>query len=297
MMASEFPRGSNAPVSREVVDSVCGRDESSRCETGEQYDPSWFARLAALEDGSFWFRGRSDLIEWVFRRYLPDIKSFMEVGCGTGYVLGRLCRRFPQIAFSGSELFAEGLRFARTRVPESVRLYRTDMADMRFEEAFEAIGAFDVIEHIRDHGAALRNMRRALKPGGWIVLTVPQHEWLWSSADVEARHVRRYTRRALTSILQTEGFEIERMTSFVSLLFPALTLSRLRNRNNRGARVETQLRLPRGLNEIAYATLRAERALIRAGLNLPLGGSLLAIARKSAGDERQVAATMSPPSP
>ena len=87
------------------------------------------------------------------------------------------------------------------------------------------------------------------------------------------------------------------MTSFVSLLFPALTLSRLRNRNNSGARVETQLRLPRGLNEIAYATLRAERALIRAGLNLPLGGSLLAIARKSAGDERQVAATMSPPSP
>lgn len=275
----------NAPGGREDSAPVAGRRESDPGGSGAPYDPSWFARLAELENRSFWFRARSDLIEWALRRYFPGIKSFMEVGCGTGYVLGRLCRKFPDVAFSGSELFAEGLQFARTRVPESVRLYETDLADMRFGEAFDAVGAFDVIEHIQDDRAAVRSLRRALKPGGWLMLTVPQHEWLWSSADVDARHARRYTRRTLTSLLRAEGFQIRRMTSFVSLLLPAMLLSRLRNRNGKGAGVEAELRLPGALNEFAYAMSWTERVLIRLGLDLPMGGSLLAVARKGAIDE------------
>lgn len=289
-MTSEFRPGSSAALSRPggaVVPDRCPAPEGSS-EVGEPYDPLWFARLAELEDRSFWFRGRSDLIEWVLCRYLPGITSFMEVGCGTGYVLGRLCRKFPDIEFSGSEPFAEGLQFARTRVPESLRLYQTDLANMPFEQAFDAVGAFDVIEHIRDDRAAVRTMRRALKPGGRLVLTVPQHEWLWSRADVDARHVRRYTRRILESLLRTEGFVIERITSFVALLLPVLMLSRLCHRGSKRTCVEAELSLPRALNEFAYTILRGERALIRAGFNFPMGGSLLAVARKATEDERSL---------
>ncbi|MGH8173153.1 MAG: class I SAM-dependent DNA methyltransferase [Rhodanobacteraceae bacterium] len=249
--------------------------------THESFDPGHFARLFELESGSFWFRGRSDLIEWALQRYFANARDFLEIGCGTGYVLNRLRERFPELALSGSELFEEGLVFARQRLGSAATLRQLDATKLPYREAFDAIGAFDVIEHIERDDAVLASVHDALRPGGGLLITVPQHAWLWSDTDVAAHHVRRYARAELKQKLVAAGFEVLRTTSFVTLLLPAMWLAR-RRRGDGMQEVEAELALPAPLNAIGYATLRAEAMLIRSGINLPAGGSLLAIARKPA---------------
>ena len=243
------------------------------------YDPAHFARLFRLEEKSFWFRGRSDLIEWALTRYFPRTRTLLEVGCGTGYVLNRLHGAFPDIALSGTELYAEGLAFARQRLGNVVSLFQADATALKERDAYDVIGAFDVIEHIEDDRCVLSNFYAALRSGGGLLLTVPQHAWLWSETDVAACHVRRYARRELRKKLDAAGFEVLRMTSFVMLLLPAMLLARHRRRDGM-AEVEAELDLPEAMNAIGYAALRLEALLIRHGVDLPVGGSLLAIARR-----------------
>jgi len=243
------------------------------------FDPAHFARLYDLEAGSFWFRGRSDLIEWALGRYFPAAHDFLEIGCGTGYVLRRLHLAFPDLALSGSELFEEGLSFARERLGTAATLRQLDATELRAEQEFDAIGAFDVLEHIDDDRAVLSGVRRALRPGGGLLITVPQHPRLWSATDAAAHHVRRYTRRELRGKLEAAGFEVLRTTSFVSLLLPAMWLAR-RRRGDGMREVEAELALPAPANAIGYATLRLEAFLIRLGIDLPAGGSMLAVARR-----------------
>lgn len=243
------------------------------------FDPAHFSRLFALEAGSFWFRGRSDLIEWALRRYFPGTRDFLEIGCGTGYVLDRLHRSFPDLSLTGTELFAEGLSYARERLGDSANLSTLDATQLRFREEFDAVGAFDVLEHIQDDDAVLANILAALRPGGGLLLTVPQHEWLWSETDVAAHHVRRYTQGGLRQRLLVAGFEILRVTSFMTLLLPAMWLARRRRRDGM-QEVEAELALPAPVNAIGRAALGFDSAMIRAGINLPVGGSLLAIARR-----------------
>jgi len=243
------------------------------------FDPAHFSRLFALEAGSFWFRGRSDLIEWALRRYFPDTRDFLEIGCGTGYVLDRLHRSFPNISLTGTELFAEGLACARERLGDTANLSQLDATQLTFREQFDAIGAFDVLEHIEDDAAVLANVRTALRPGGGLLITVPQHEWMWSGTDVAAHHVRRYARPVLRERLLGAGFEVLRITSFMTLLLPAMWLARRRHRDGM-QEVEAELALPAPFNALGRAALGVDSALIRAGINLPAGGSLLAVARR-----------------
>jgi hypothetical protein len=111
---------------------------------------------------------------------------------------------------------------------------------------------------------------------------VPQHPFLWSEYDVHARHVRRYREDDLRAKLVGAGFEIVRMTSFVTLLLPFMIVSRLTQRKSRvGYDPLAELRLAPWLNWALEKTLDFERVLIRAGIRFPAGGSLLVVARKS----------------
>jgi SAM-dependent methyltransferase len=242
----------------------------------------YFGALAELEAGSFWFRARSALIIWAMQRYLPETRSFLEIGCGTGFVLGGVREAFPAAELSGSEIFTTGLRFAAERVP-SARFYQMDARSIPFRDEFDAIGAFDVIEHIDADETVIAEVAKALRPGGWFVLTVPQHPALWSRQDDHAEHVRRYTAAELRRKVEAAGFDVLRMTSFVSLLLPVMFASR---RLMRGERTASEfdaidaVRLPRAVNAILEAVMSIERALIRGGLSFPVGGSLLLVARR-----------------
>lgn len=252
---------------------------------GASYDPALFARLAALEPGNYWFEARNRLIAWALARYFPGARSFLEIGCGTGFVLAGLRRARPDLALAGAEVFSEGLAHAAARVPGAA-LLQMDARRIPFEAEFDVIGAFDVLEHIEEDEAVLVEMHRALRPGGGLLLSVPQHPWLWSPADAHARHRRRYTRRELAAKLARAGFALRRATSFVALLLPALALSRIAGRRRRRADPLPELDVGRALNLALTGALALERGLIRAGLSFPAGGSLLVVARRNGGERR-----------
>lgn len=247
---------------------------------GIGYDAAFFPQLAALEDRNFWFRSRTRLIVWALRRYFPAARSFLEIGCGTGAVLAGVAAACPSLAVYASEPYSEGLRFAQARVARAAFL-QLDARAIPFRERFDVIGAFDVIEHIADDERVLAQMRDAVKPGGGVLLTVPQHAFLWSPQDIAAGHVRRYSAAEMRGKLAHAGFEVLRMTSFVSLLLPAMLLSRRRKRAD-AARLDPldELRIGRALNFVLERVLDVERLLIRAQVSFPAGGSLLVAARR-----------------
>ncbi|MDB4793609.1 class I SAM-dependent methyltransferase [Methylacidiphilales bacterium] len=249
---------------------------------GGGFKPHYFSELARLEDSNFWFRARNQLILWALKKYCPDFRSLLEVGCGTGYVLSGIAKTFPDSMLYGSEIFTAGLEIAAARLP-SVALMQMDARSIPFVDEFDVIGIFDVLEHIQEDERVLAQLHAALKPKGFMLLTVPQHTWLWSQMDEYGCHVRRYEAADLHRKIESAGFRIVRTTSFVSILLPAMVASRLlqKKRMSESAEASTELNLSPWLNNLFYNALAVERGAIRMGMGFPLGGSRLVIAQKS----------------
>jgi SAM-dependent methyltransferase len=240
------------------------------------FDPVDFARLVEVEPGSFWFRARNDLIVELRAKHLPDVLTLLEIGCGTGYVLQAL--HGSGLEVTGTELHPAGLAHARERLG-SADLLQADGRRLPFDAHFDAVAAFDVLEHIEEDVTVLRELRRSVRPGGGLMITVPQHPRLWSVADAEARHVRRYSRAELRRKVVATGFAPMLITSFVSLLLPAMALSRMRLRRVPASSGWSELGLPGVLDRALERVLALERALIMRGVSLPVGGSLVLVAR------------------
>jgi SAM-dependent methyltransferase len=255
------------------------RFEAVGAGTGDAFPEASFDRLPEQEEKSFWFHGRNELIAWALHSYFPGAKTFLEVGCGTGVVLAALHTRRPDLALAGGEPFAAGVAVAQSRVPD-VQLYQLDGRRLPFEEEFDVVGAFDVLEHVDDDELVLAQMHQATKPGGGIIVSVPQHPWLWSAVDEFSRHRRRYRAEELVRRVESAGFRLVRRTSFVSVLLPVVALSRWRNRGKTTYDPATEYRLPRLAERAFGAALTAERRLIEAGLSFRAGSSLLVVAER-----------------
>lgn len=247
--------------------------------TSDPYDVALYEALAEAEPHSFWFRARNRLVVSTVARHFPGARSLLEIGCGTGFVLEALHTAFPSMRLVGSELYEEGLAVARRRLPE-VELVRLDARELPYRDEFDVAGAFDVLEHLEEDERVLGELRGAVRPGGGVVLLVPQHPRLWSAMDDVAHHVRRYTRRELVGKVRAAGFEVERATSFVSALLPAMAASRsVRRLLRRPYDPVAELR-PGPLNGLFERILDGERRLIELGVSLPAGGSLLVVGRR-----------------
>jgi SAM-dependent methyltransferase len=276
-LATNCPACGVGPV---AVDGFSAYAPESAHEGGG-FKASYFSELARLEETNFWFRARNRLIVWALQSYCPNARSILEVGCGTGYVLSGIAGAFPHASLSGSEIFTAGLGFATDRLP-SVNFMQMDARDIPFYEEFDVVGAFDVLEHIEEDELVLSQMHDALKPGGHMILTVPQHAWLWSAVDEYACHVRRYEATDLHRKVEKAGFEVVRTTSFVTALLLPMMLSRLFQQKGKSKSFDAtaELKIAPWMNGLFFQLLRSELALIRKGVNLPLGGSRLVMARK-----------------
>jgi len=244
------------------------------------YDPDFFSQMAEIEKGNFWFEARNRLISWALQRYFKGCRSFFEIGCGTGFVLSGLTRDCPRVALSAGDVFEEALDFAKRRNPTAT-LYQVDALELPFDDEFDVMGAFDVLEHVHADGDVIRQMYKAAKQGGGLLLTVPQHPGLWSSVDDISRHHRRYGRRELMDKVRRAGFHILFVTSFVSFLFPFLWVSRrMRSGSVDQGESMAEYALANPLNRLLLHISCAEQAFIRQGRSLPFGGSLLLVAKK-----------------
>jgi len=239
-----------------------------------------FAVLAPIEDRHFWFRARNELILWALRTYTPRPGSLLEIGCGTGFVLAGIAKAFPGARLVGTEIFVEGLAVAAGRIP-GAELMQMDARALPFVDEFDVVAALDVIEHVEEDEAVLRQMHRAVKPGGIGLISVPQHMWLWSPVDEEACHKRRYVVGELERKSARAGFRVVRSTSFVTLLLPLLLLTRLLDRRRGRSGGPESLRVHPVVNRVLETVLGLERAGIRAGLSLPVGGSRLVVLQKA----------------
>tara|TARA_B110000858_G_scaffold181619_1_gene220235 strand:+ start:5184 stop:5939 length:756 start_codon:yes stop_codon:yes gene_type:complete len=242
------------------------------------FPPDAFDRLVTQEDSSWWFRSRNKIILWAITKYTPNLETFLEIGCGTGFVLQGIHQAFPSVALHGDEYFEEGLKYAKIRVPEA-SFRHLDATKMEDRNCYDAIGAFDVIEHIKDDSTTLKNCFHALKKGGHLFLTVPQHMWLWSQVDEDACHVRRYTQSELRCKVEQSGFHVLASSSFISFLVPLMLLSR-KSLSKETSLSRSKLEISSWLNFLFEAVMQVEIFFIKLGVRFPFGGSLILVAKK-----------------
>ena len=245
----------------------------------ESFDPALFPKLAALEATHFWFVARNKLIVGLVNRFVPSASTFLEIGCGNGAVLAAVSGARQWQRLVGSDLHPSALMNARRRAPNA-EFIQLDATRILAENVFDLIGAFDVLEHIVDDEAVLRGLRRAVVPGGGVVIAVPQHPWLWGEEDEMAHHVRRYRRGELETKLERCGFDVLFSASFVSLLLPLMAANRMFHRpHGKDAELGPGLEIGPTANRILSSVLLAEVSLTLAGLRWPLGGSRVVVAR------------------
>ena len=259
--------------------------------TKSSYDPAYFRMAAEIEDRHFWYCSRGQVIARVAAQVAAGLVPrcrILEVGCGTGSVLRLLEQACPHAIVVGVDFFGEGLRIARQRT--TCPLVQADIAALPFAIQFHLIGLFDVLEHLSDDLQELRNLHSRLAPGGALLLTVPAHPWLWSYFDVASRHCRRYEPAELEKKLKATGYRVEYVTQFMVSLLPMLWLARRLvgwlepNRANDAARAQElaarEFRVIPVINELMGWLLGLELGWIAGRRRLPIGTSLLAIARK-----------------
>ncbi len=242
------------------------------------FPSSYFEKLAAAESGYWWFRARNRVLLWVLEAKIRPFSSLLEVGCGTGYVLEGISKIYPTATLFGAEYFEEGLFFARQRIPTAT-FQQLDATAMEDKNRYDVIGAFDVIEHIEHDEKVLCNLGRALKNGGTLMITVPQHRWLWSAVDEHACHLRRYTRAELVEKVARTGLKVDYVSSFVSLLVPVMWLARL-NASKDGYEPMSEFSISPLVNKTLEFIMMVELFLLKIGMRFPVGGSLLLIAKK-----------------
>lgn len=233
-----------------------------------------------FEDGHWWYRGRRRVLAAVLDGLaLPADARILDAGCGSGRNMVDLARRG---SVSGVELASPSLRAALARQVGEVRPGSLEELLPFQDGGFDLAVALDVLEHVGDDAFALRELARVVRPGGLLVMTVPQYAWLWGEHDVLSHHHRRYTRPMLVARCADAGWAAERLTAFNAVLLAPIAVARFGQRLRRRAAPSSDLgRTPRGVvNEALERVLAAEAAWIRRGRDLPAGVSLLAVLRR-----------------
>lgn len=249
------------------------------------YPDSGFDLTDKNAQSSFWVSSRNRLFKnFVLNNMSSSGKtSFLEIGCGTGDFIQQIAQN-ENLEITGSEIYLKGLLYAKKNLP-NVDFIQFDVTQGVVGEKFDIIVAFDVLEHIENDMAALLNINKMLSNQGCLIITVPQHMFLWSQLDEIVKHKRRYSRSELVTKLQKNGFNISYVTSFLFTLFPLMLISRMLDKGqdktqSEEVALEKRVTFPKALNWVFDLFMRIDEVLIRCGISLPFGGTLVVVARK-----------------
>jgi len=234
--------------------------------------PDAYAKQRKLSDTHWWWRGRREILSSLLDRMaLPDAADLLEIGCGDGSNLPILAHYGTVYA---SDLDVEMVGAATSRNVATVAVGSLPN-NIPFEDrTFDVIVLLDVLEHLDDEVASLKAISRRLKKDGYLLITAPAYQWLWSGLDDIAEHKRRYTISRLQKICRDAGFHVQATSYFNTLLFPLAAIVRLM-----GFKSDRELKLPAPVINTALSSIFSfERHLITT-LALPFGLSALAICR------------------
>jgi SAM-dependent methyltransferase len=241
-------------------------------------DTKYELQTHRMEDDHWWYRGRRRVLSRVIDELeLPPAPRILDAGCGSGRNMVELSQRGEVV---GVELSPASVQVARERHVGEV--LEGSVEDLPFPDAsFDFAVCLDVIEHLDDDRRTLRELRRVLRPGAVLLVTVPAYPALWSSHDEINHHRRRYTRDALLRAAGDSGWYALRTTHFNSLLLPAAMAYRWFERVARrpGPPHSDLDRTPTWLNRILQQPLNVESRLISRGVRIPVGLSLLGVFR------------------
>jgi len=236
---------------------------------------------ARAEDRHFWFIGLRRHARQMLDAALRGGTVHVIVDCGTG--TGRNLDWLQQYGLAvGIERSAVGLRLGRAR---RGRLVQATVTALPVATASaDLVTSFDVLYCLDDasEAQAVGEMFRVLKPGGIALINVAALDILRGAHSTLTHEVRRYTRTRLGARLEQAGFRLERLTYTNMATFPITLASRLADRLTgraaKGSAAEFTVP-PAPINAILDAALAVEAGLARF-VNLPVGSSIMAIARK-----------------
>lgn len=244
-----------------------------------------------VEDSHWWFVGRRAILESFLEKIVESRKSrvkseneeskiqnpkskILDVGCGTGANLEML-KQFGEA--EGVDVSDDALEFCHRK---GLKVHKGLAEELPFEdESFEVVTALDVVEHLDDDVAGLREMYRVLKKGGKTLIFVPAFMWLWGVQDDVSNHRIRYTKKQVVERLEKAGFEIERATyaniTFFAPILAGRTLMKLT-----GVKPESENNINvSALNGVLSKIFSAEKFWLHK-FNFPFGVSIVVVAKK-----------------
>jgi SAM-dependent methyltransferase len=239
-----------------------------------------YSIMYEVEGKHWWFAGRRHIIAGFVARVCSEIgKSrplILDVGCGTGANL-QMLSQFG--VAEGVDVSVAALDFCRARGLTQVKQGAAE--SLPYEDAaFDLVTGLDVVEHLDDDIAGLREMRRVLRPGGRAVLFVPAFMFLWGVQDDISHHRRRYTLPELKRKLQEAGLTVERATYANMTFFAPILLGRLLMRLI-GWRPSSENNITiSALNGVLGRILSAESLWLRRR-NFPFGVSIVCVAKRT----------------
>lgn len=233
-----------------------------------------YAKMAVLEERHWWFAARRKILDKLISTlHLPPDAQILEAGCGSGGNLSMLSRHGRVF---GMETNPQALEFASAKGMATIAAGRLPAPIPFAGQTFDMIAMLDVLEHLDEDAAALQALRVRLKPGGWLLLTVPAYPFLWSCHDELHHHKRRYIASDLRGAIEDAGYRVQYLSYFNTWLFPLISVARLAGA---GSGHSGDLSMPnRFINALLTRIFASERMLL-GRIALPCGVSLLALAR------------------
>lgn len=238
-----------------------------------------YAILYEVEETHWWYRGRRRILSYFIEQICSRVKDrrpqILDVGCGTGANLVML-GEFGDA--HGIDVSHDALAFCHARGLERVRHGAAEK--LPYEDGtFDLVTALDVVEHLDDDMAGLREMRRVLRPDGHALLFVPAFMFLWGVQDDVSHHRRRYRMPELLKAVREAGFEVERATyANITFFLPILLVRTFMRWMNIKTSTENNIGVS-SLNGLLGRILGSEATWLRY-LNLPFGVSALCVARR-----------------
>jgi ubiquinone/menaquinone biosynthesis C-methylase UbiE len=237
-----------------------------------------YRKLAEVEDRMWYFHALHGHVERALVKTDRGELRVLDAGCGTGGLIRRLGVRHATWRWTGADLEPLACALARDRTA-GTEIRQASVTELPFGEAtFDAVVSADVLYHVDDDAAALREFFRVLRPGGIVVINVPAYRWLWSYHDEAVHSRRRYGRKELLAKVHRAGFAGAKATHWNALPFPLVVVRRkLWPAPSGGSDVSL---LPAPLEAVFRGAMALERGWLGAFGSLPFGSSIFLVAQK-----------------